>query len=217
MSLLVSLPANAPDLARAAVEAGADALKVHLNVAHRASGTHFGSLAEERDRLAEIRQIAGNLPLGLVAGGQLGVPAPEVVGAVALGFRTISMYAHHLPAAWLGLEGAEFMAAPDYTYTPEEIAALGRTPIALLEASVIHPEGYGQPLTVRDLAMYSLIAERVSQPVVVPSQRKILPEDVDALHRAGVRGVMIGAVVTGRTPESLYAATQAFRKAVNSR
>lgn len=215
MSLLVSLPANSPDLARAAVEAGADALKVHINVHHRASGTHFGSFEQEREALATIRQIAGDRPVGLVAGGSADVPATEVAEAVRAGFDTISAYAHHLPASWLAIPGAHFMAAPDHSYTAGEISALAGLPVQLVEASVIHPDGYGQPLTVRDLMLYRSIASTLPQPVVVPSQRRLLPQDLAPLLETGVRAVMIGAVVAGRDSRSLYEATVAFRKAVD--
>ncbi len=216
MSLLASLPTNTPDLARAAVEAGADALKAHINVRHRASGACFGSLAEERDALAEILRIAGDRPVGLVAGGDFGISAQEVVQAVAMGLTTISMYAHHLPAAWFAIPGADFMLAPDWTYTPGEIAALGGLPTALIEASIIHPDGYGRPLTARDLLQYRMVASLAPQPVVVPSQRRLAPEDLRPLAQCGVRAVMIGAIVTGKGADEIYAATAAFRKAVDS-
>lgn len=216
MSLLVSLPTNTPDLARAAVEAGADALKVHIHVHHRASGTCFGSLAAERDALVEILRIAGDRPVGLVAGGDSGVPAEEVVQAVAMGLTMISMYAHHMPAAWFAIPGADFMLASDCTYTEGEIAALGGLSAALIEASIIHPDGYGRLLTARDLLQYRMVASLVPQPVVVPSQRRLVPEDLRPLAQIGVRAVMIGAVVTGRGPDEIYAATAAFRKTVDS-
>ncbi|MCA9781917.1 MAG: hypothetical protein KC800_34620, partial [Candidatus Eremiobacteraeota bacterium] len=47
-TLMVSLPRNDLQLARAAVDAGAQCIKVHINCHHFASDTHFGSLAEER-------------------------------------------------------------------------------------------------------------------------------------------------------------------------
>lgn len=216
MSLVVSLPVNSPEPARAAVEAGAHALKVHLNVAHRASGTVFGSVAEERDRLVEIGRIAGDRPLGIVPGADPSTPWSEVAEAAALGFRTISMYAHHFPAHWFHIPGVEFMAAADSTYSLAEVQAVGNLPLAILEASVIPPEGYGQPLTARDLALYSRIAAAVPVPVVVPSQKCLRPDEVGLLHGAGVRAVMIGAVVTGTTPDGVFAATEAFRKAVEA-
>ena len=42
-TVVVSLPANDLDLARAALDAGAQAIKVHCNVWHRASGHTFGT------------------------------------------------------------------------------------------------------------------------------------------------------------------------------
>ena len=64
--LIVSLPRNDRDLARAAIDSGADLLKVHVNVHHRASGTAFGSLQEEMDRLNAILDL--HVPTGLVVG-----------------------------------------------------------------------------------------------------------------------------------------------------
>ncbi|MFO7173027.1 MAG: hypothetical protein DIU70_008705 [Bacillota bacterium] len=215
-TLLVSLPDNDPELARAALEAGAEALKVHINVHHRASGTQFGSLDQEWERLEAILAVARGRPVGLVAGGHPQVRAAEVAAAVQMGFTTISMYAHHLPAAWKAIPGARFMVAPDHTYTDAEIAALGRLGADLIEASIIPPDGYGQPLTYRDLAAYQRIVAAVPQPVVIPSQRYLVPEDVPALVGTGARALMLGAVVTGRTPDGVYRATAAFRKAVDA-
>ena len=47
-SLVVSLPSNDLELAKAALEGGAQAVKVHCNVWHRASGHTFGSYAENK-------------------------------------------------------------------------------------------------------------------------------------------------------------------------
>src|SRR3712207_2114021 len=68
-TLLVSLPRNDVQLAQAAVRGGAQGLKVHINVHHYASGTHFGSLKEERDNLERIMEAAGDIPVGIVPGG----------------------------------------------------------------------------------------------------------------------------------------------------
>lgn len=63
LSLFISLPANDVRLAKAALEEGADALKVHFNVGHRASGTHFGPLEGYEDIFSEIRSTFDG-PLG---------------------------------------------------------------------------------------------------------------------------------------------------------
>ena len=46
--LVVSLPSNNLGLAKAALEGGADAVKVHCNVWHRASGHTFGTYEENK-------------------------------------------------------------------------------------------------------------------------------------------------------------------------
>ena len=51
--------------------------------------------------------------------------------------------------------------------------------------------------------------------MVVPTQRLIRPEQVRALAQTGVRGLMIGAVVTGRTEDSIRKAVHAFRNAID--
>ncbi|PJB63418.1 MAG: hypothetical protein CO095_16530, partial [Armatimonadetes bacterium CG_4_9_14_3_um_filter_58_7] len=66
ISLIVSLPANSPELAIAAIAGGAECLKVHIRVHHDASGTHFGSLEDERGNLESILSVAGTVPVGIV-------------------------------------------------------------------------------------------------------------------------------------------------------
>ena len=53
-TLMVSLPRNDLELAQAAVDAGAQCIKVHLNCHHYASDTTFGSLDQERPVLKKI-------------------------------------------------------------------------------------------------------------------------------------------------------------------
>lgn len=216
MTLLVSLPQNEPELAQAALEAGADALKVHINVAHRASGTYFGSLAEEGDNLRRILALAGQRPCGIVPGAAPVIQEPEIRELAALGFDFISAYGHHLAPGVLGLPGVAKMVAPDYTYSQGEIAALRDLPVDVVEASVIPPEGYGMPLSVRDLLGYRKIVEWTGKPVVVPTQRVVRPEDLAALVEAGVKGIMIGAIVTGKTAGTVAEATRRFRRAIDA-
>ena len=70
---------------------------------------------------------------------------------------------------------------------------------------------YGQPLNARDLIRYRNVVKHTKLPVVVPTQRLIRPEELGPLMQTGVRGLMIGAVVTGRTEDSIRRAVAAFR------
>ena len=213
LTLIMSLPRNDPALCRAAFESGADAVKVHINVDHRAGGTHFGRLAEERPALEEmLDQRKG--PMGLVVGGTLEAAGLDQRELRALPFSFHSVYAHCMPAWALG-SGVPLMAACDGSYSLEEIKAMPACGADVLEASVISGAEYGRPLSMRDLITYRAIARAVSVPVVVPTQRFIRPEEVDALIRTGVKGLMIGAVVTGKEEASIARAVRAFRKAID--
>ena len=211
--LIMSLPCNDPALCQAAFDAGADAVKVHINVEHRASGTHFGRLAQERPALETMLEHRKG-PMGLVLGGSPEAVALDALEARDLPFAFHSVYAHHMPA-WAVGGGVPLMAACDGSYSLDEIRDMPACGTDVLEASVIPGAEYGQPLSMRDLLKYQLIAQNVSVPVVVPTQRAIRTEEVAALVRTGVRGLMIGAVVTGREASTIARAVEAFRKAID--
>ena len=211
--LIMSLPQNDPVLCRAAFEEGADVVKVHINVEHRASGTHFGSLEEERAALEEMLVNARG-PMGLVPGASLEAAERDLPQASQLGFDFFSIYAHHMPVT-ASCTPQAWMMACDGTYAPEEIAAMERLGASVVEASIMPGAEYGQRLTMRDLLRYSAIVHSTSLPVVVPTQRLILPQEARALFSTGVRGLMIGAVVTGRTEESIRRAVSAFRNEID--
>lgn len=213
MTLIMSLPANDPVLCRAAFEEGADAVKVHINVEHRASGTRFGQLGEERAALEEMLACAAG-PMGLMIGGSLEAAALDVFAASQMGFDFFSAYAHHMPAG-LQTPDQTWMIACDGTYSPDEVEAMQRMGVQVLEASIMPGAEYGQPLSLRDMLCYGALRAHTQLPVVVPTQRAIRPEEVRALADAGMNGLMIGAVVTGRTEESIRRAVCEFRNAID--
>ena len=214
MTLIMSLPANDPAMCRAAFAAGADVVKCHVNLTHRASGNSFGSLREMRDVLLEMLSDRKG-PMGIVPGND-----PEKVGQdleelLTLPFSFYSLYAHHVPPCLPG-RGPALMAACDGTYSMEEIERMEACGADVLEASIVPGAEYGTRLTMRDLVHYTTIVRHVSIPVVVPTQRRILPEDVPALAKTGIRGLMIGAIVTGRETESVARTVGAFRAAIDA-
>jgi hypothetical protein len=220
--LIVSLPSNDPELARIAWEEGADVVKVHINVVHHASQTHYGSFAEERPVLEKIIGTAKG-PCGIVAGGDIESARRDYRSCAAAGFEFVSLYAHHAPPELLAFDGLKRMIALDYSYAPEDAGVLRAAGADVLEASVMHPDTYGQPLSVRELLTYRRICRAAKEasekdgifPVVIPTQRAIRPEELFSLADAGAGGIMIGAVVTGKTAETFSRAVAAFRKAVD--
>ncbi len=213
MKLIVSLPKNDPELSKVAFEAGADLVKVHINVEHRASKTCFGSLAEER-KIFEKMLLEAKGEMGIVLGDHTEAADRDYDEAVKMGFSFVSLYGHHMPARILCDKKAAVMMAADYTYLPEEIKAFETIGADILEASIIHPEGYGQMLNAKDLLRYKILCESTSLPVVIPTQRKIKPYELKILNEIGVKAIMIGAIVMGSEKESIEKAVYNFKEAI---
>lgn len=218
-SLVVSLPSNNLDLAKAALEGGAQAVKVHCNVWHRASGHTFGTYEENREFLRKLIALCGDVPVGLVPGGADAFISPEErleLEEMGLGF--FSAYSHHLPCHMMESKTLSKMAAIDYTYTDSTLAAVRASQIDVLECSVQPGENYGTDLNYADILRYSHIAANSGKPCLIPTQRKIKPSEVKHLYQAGCKAVMIGAIVMGKEPgpEEVRASTAAFREAVEA-
>ncbi len=214
-ALIMSLPGNDPELARAAVEAGADVIKVHMNVQHRASGLNFRSFEEEKDTLKEIKAIAGNLPVGIVAGNRVEDVERDFMSANRLGYDFVSLYAAATPLSVLAYPDMKKMIALAPGYSSDDVRLLSKIGADVLEASVMQPETYGQRLTAKELLEYAAIVKNSALPVVIPTQRAIRPEEVKLLSDIGVLGIMIGAVVTGKTAETIRRSVSEFRNAID--
>jgi len=215
-ALIASLPTNSPDLARAAADGGADALKVHLHVRHEASGTQFGDLAAERSNLEAI--LATGLPTGVVPGAGDYLPTPgEMRDLAAMGLDFFDLYAHDMPAWLVGFEGLTRAIAIDHSWQPDDLTQFAGLGFELLEAAVVPHEGYGRPLNAADLAAYRRIRQATALPIIVPTQRAIQPEEAALLTGViGVNAIMIGVIVAGWEPGGFRVATELFAKALAS-
>jgi len=212
-SLVVSLPVNDPEMAAAAQENGADALKVHINVDHFASGTGFKSWKEEKKNISRILE-AVSIPVGLLPGGAKCATRDEVVEARDMGIDFIDAFAHYMPVYLWNIENLGFMLAVNRDYPGEQVKALEFAGMDVLEATVLPREEYGKDLNMRDLSLYYQLARATRKPLVVPTQKKIRPEETSMLKKVGASGIIIGAIVTGGTVESVALATGKFREAI---
>lgn len=214
-SMIISLPANDAALAQAALEEGADGLKVHVNVGHRASDTQFGPLSQYEQVFRHIRELCKG-PLGVVpAGSPEDVEREEIAKLGSLDFDFYSIYAHHLPSFMLQEEGWDRTFAINDSYDLSMIADLQDFGFTALEASIVPGAEYGSLLTMADLLKYRYLARRAGIPVVVPSQRKLIADDLQPLQEAGVRAVLLGAIVTGRSEQQLRRTVSEFRNAID--
>ncbi len=206
--LVVSLPRNDPELAQAAIDGGADLLKAHVNVHHRAAGTVFGSLSEEMDRLNAILELG--LPTGLVPGEERMVTPGEL--PLLRRFAFLDAYLTHLPL-YLYAAGVPVVPAIPHDYPVEALTFLRRLPGEWAEAALVPPQGYGRPPAEEDFAALVRAAEASGRRLIVPTQRRIRPEDLEHYFALpAVWAVMIGAVVTGADPGGIRSTTLAFRR-----
>lgn len=218
-TLVASLPANSLAMARAALEGGAQAIKVHANVWHRASGHTFGTYGENRNFLGELIQLCGDVPVGLVPGGEDAFISPDELKELEkMGLGFFSAYAHHLPCFMMDSTRLGRMAAIDSSYNQNTLDAVSRSAIDVLECSIQPGELYGSDLNYADLLRYSDIASKSGKPCLIPTQKKIQPAEVKHLHQAGCKAVMIGAIVMGADPDAneVKRVTAAFRNAIDA-
>lgn len=214
-TLLASLAHNDVRLAQAALRGGAQGLKIHINVHHHASGTRFGSWDEEK---AEVTRIIGEArehgaSVGIVPGGSPFATLDEFEDMARVGVDYFDAYPGDAPAWTLSQAHIDVMLAAYFGGKVEEMQALESLGMSLCEASIVEQKLYGTPLCALDLAGYARLAATLESPIIVPSQKAITPQDVPALRKTGARGLLIGAVVTGREASSIEAATRAFAAA----
>jgi hypothetical protein len=214
--LIVSLPANDADLAAAARDGGADILKVHMRVTHAASGTRFGTLEEERLRLKHILGAFPG-PVGIVAGAEDPATHEEMEDLRLMGIDFFDLYASHMPAWMWRVQGMSKVVALEANAPPPQATILERLGADMIEIAVIPHEGYGQQLSVADLLYYRAIRDSTNVPLILPTQRAIRPDEAPILtERCGIEAIMIGAIVTGRTPHEIENATKAFKRAMGN-
>ncbi len=214
LTLIVSLPDNDIEFAKAAIAGGADALKVHCNIQHKASGVSFGSFAQEKTRFEQILKIA-KIPVGIVPGAQVKPTEADMKEAVKMGFDYFDMNVDDIPAFMLGIKNITKIAAVDGKQSMDKVVHLKASHIDGLEAAIVPHLGYGQNLTVGDLQYYISLAISSALPVIVPTQRRIEPDEIPILADTGVKSVMIGAIVTGKTAASIEEATRNFKEAID--
>jgi hypothetical protein len=218
-TLVVSLPENRIELVEAALCGGAQAIKVHVNVWHRASGHTFGTFAENRVFLKEMVRVCADVPAGLVPGAdEAFVTVAERDEMQELGIDFISSYAAHLPNYMLEAPKLSRMAAIDSTYTQNTLDGVNVYPPDVLELSIQPGTEYHKKLSYGDILRYADISSKVKIPTLVPTQKWMAPDEVRHLYAAGCKAVMIGAVVMGKEPgvADVEETTAAFARAIRA-
>ncbi len=216
-TLVASLPENNLELAKAAIDGGAQAIKVHINVWHRASGHTFGSFSDNRPFLESLIGLCGHIPVGLVCGGEDAfISEQELRQLEQIGLGFYSSYVNHLPPFMLRTEGITKMVAINDRYTADIVTGLELLGVDVLEGSIQPGDEYGRPLSTEDLIRYRNLAVLSNIPLLIPTQKIIEPDQVGDLYRVGAKAIMIGAIVMGQEPAAnqVRQACEKYRNAI---
>lgn len=214
MTIIVAIPQNTVELAVAAEENGADAIKVHINMTHRASKVEFGSLEDERPILSEIISTC-SIPVGIVPGANLDISTELITELAEMGFDFFDMFARFITPELMGVPGISRMAAVDSSIDWDTISQLGAEGTQMVEGAIIPSSGYGERLSILDLAQYRLLREATNLPLIIPSQRTLKPSDIPYLFDIGIEAVLLGVLSTGTEAVQLGSQIAAFRKAID--
>ncbi len=211
--LIVSLPENSIDYAKAAMDAGADAVKLHVNVTHRATQTEHASWATLRDKVKQIYSELGCC-MGMVPGTTTMANEHEINEMIDCGISLFDAYADFAPLYLLKAR-ATVMIALNHTSSlnmAKELAAIGAD---CVEVSIVSPEHYREPLTVTDLIHYRQILGETTLPAFVPTEKHILPDEIAPLFDLGFRGLIIGPVVTGVDMDTFGGVIRTYSKVIH--
>lgn len=210
MPIIVSLPENRMDLAQAAIDAGADALKFHINTLHRASDNVFKEIDDYIDIFKEVRQTFLG-PMGIVIGDEFEkVTRVSTSQLKELGFNYYSLNATDIGSKTLLQNDLGHTVAINHNFNFSQLPAIESFNIQAVELSIIRKEDYGKSLHFEDLLAYKSYRDHTRLPLIVPSQKRLVPEDLLLLRNIGIDSIMLGVVTLGKTAESIYNTIEKF-------
>lgn len=209
--IIVSLPENKLELAEAAINANVDGLKFHINVNHRASGNIFYGIEEYKEFFKSIREKFDG-PIGIVIGDEINqVNKVDLSELKKVGFDYYSLYAKHISSKLLLQNELSKTVAVDHEFDPLHASVLNKLDLSAIEISVVKGEDYGTPLHLEDISLYMNYRKNTDLPLIVPSQKLLVPNDLIVLREIGMNAVMLGSVTVGETKESIYQTISEFK------
>jgi hypothetical protein len=208
MTLVAALAQNDPELAQAAVDGGADALCLHINV------RDFGDFLAEKEKLAAVLE-ACELPVGVVTGMKKQAARHEIEEMIKMGFDFFNINIEHAPAYVPDLKRITKVIALGSRFTIDVVLGVGRFGANAIDAAIVPSSEHGKELKVGDLQNYISIVMTAGIPVIVPTQRSVKPSEVAIIADTGAKGLMLTPVITGKTARGIKETVQSFRVAVD--
>ena len=214
LALIVSLARNDPELAKAAIAGGADAVLLHLNRDVHEAGVTFGDLAAERQTIQGVASVAGDTPWGVDLGNQGMLSQEDLKALIDLGVDFVSADASNAPAPLLLAENIGRIVALSRDLSPYLLRTVNELSIDAVELSPLDRSD-GSTLSILDVMKYRQFADLIRQPVIATSQAGLKPDDVRILREIGFQGLLLDAATAGADPATVEQTTRAFHQAID--
>ena len=200
LTLIVKLPENSVEMAKAAEVSGAGAVCLNYS--------------EDKDTLRDIIN-AVKIPVGMSLDENI-LTEDEMKDFKKLGFDFIDIPSNDAPDHLLKMGGFGRILALDPDFSEIDLTRLSDRPIDGLDAAVIMPEDWGNDLNVGDLQQYITIAMSTTLPVIVPAQKSIRASEIPIIWDTGAKGIMIGKNIIGDNVQSMKAVIKEYRSAMET-
>ncbi len=205
--LVAILPHNSDEYAKAAQEAGADAIVIGIDKSESMFPGLFGSFDLQEDSINSILTTS-SIPVGISIGDSRPLTAESWERIASKPFAFVNMYAHHMPPFVLNDARMEKLVTIGAGYMVEQIKSLAEMDgVRALEAAIVSPQGKNHVFSLLDLSTLRMIAKLSSKPVFLRAQKKLEPSDVAVVAGQGLRGITLD-------PSALEPGVEAYRDAL---
>jgi len=203
---------NDKEVIEAFIRGGVQAIKLHFNMIHPVSKQKMESYEKEKDKVIDLILQYPNVIWGIVPGNLMTNPQDfEEISTTELEsfFDFVDLFYHSYTPYYLDVPISK-MVAIDKVLNKEQLEPLKKYRFFAIEAAVVRSDNYGLPLTLEDIINYKAIAESTDIPVFVATQKRITPKDVITLYNIGVRGLVLGQVVTSTQKDKIQKVVYEF-------
>ncbi|MEM3185273.1 MAG: hypothetical protein QXQ39_01150 [Conexivisphaerales archaeon] len=216
--LIVELPANDIELAKAVSDAGADSVIAQLHHEHPVTHSYTGGLELEKNILAEIRKEIA-IPLGLHIGNQARLNKREWEELQSLDVDYLCTSLANTPPYMLADRKLAKILCVGTGIPVEHYRAFATFPAlaALLfePLSQLHPDPQVK-FNVLDIVNMDTLVRVSPLPILFRVSQDVEHEDIQLMIERGCRGIVLDPGYSGSTVEHYKLTTEAYHKAIKA-
>jgi hypothetical protein len=194
MTLIVQLPENDIEMAKAAEAAGADALVVNKG-------------EKQSEIMKEVK-----IPVGIDLSLEEKLDEKKIKENEKYDF--INFHFDSLTAITKRIKTGKIIALSN-SYTLDKIIGVENVGAQAIDAAIVPLSQGHRDLVVGDLQNYIAIAISSGLPVIIPTQRTIKPSEVAIIADTGAKGLLLTKVVLGESVKSIEKALKEYRAAAD--